>query len=106
MKRELPWVLLILAAAVLPHLGSLRGRFHYDDDHVVLLNRKNLQDAGSILQMFDDASVFSGIDGNRLFRPVTHATQVMDAHLWPWTEAGPDPFGWHFTNLVIHALAS
>jgi tetratricopeptide (TPR) repeat protein len=104
--RRIPLGIVVAAAALLVHSGALRGTFHYDDENVILLNRARLQDAGSVLEMFRDPSVFSGIPGNPLFRPVAHATHVLDAHLGTWGPERPDPFPFHLTNLLLHAGAA
>ncbi len=103
---RVPFVLVVILATLAAHAGALGGRFHYDDDHVILLNRRNLQDPSTVLAMFRDPSVFSGLPGNAMFRPTTYATHVLDAGAWAWEDAGPDPRGWHLTNLLLHAATA
>jgi tetratricopeptide (TPR) repeat protein len=104
--RRIPLGLVVALAACLVHAGALRGDFHYDDENVILLNRAHLEDAGSVLGMFRDPSVFSGVPGNPLFRPVAHATHVLDARVATWGPERPDPFPFHLTNLLLHAGVS
>jgi len=126
--RRFPLGLIVLLGILVGHGFSLRGGFHYDDENVIVLNRANLEDPGTVLRMFQDPSVFCGIPGNPLFRPVAHATHVLDAHLgtfwrkvqatcyllipdWLWKKTvnvprGIDPLPFHVTNLLLHAACA
>jgi tetratricopeptide (TPR) repeat protein len=105
--RRLPAPLAVALLAALAHLGTLRGGFHYDDEHTVVQNRAALRDPATAARCFADASVFSATGKrNAMYRPVTVASLVADANLWEWEGEFPSPAGWHLTNLLLHAATA
>ena len=84
-----PWLLCGLAVllAALPYLGSLGNAFAYDDLATIVGNP-------SIRHPVAWRYVF----GYTLFRPAVNASYALDSFFW-----GVDPFGFHLTNLVLHA---
>ncbi len=103
--KSLPLGLLIVVLAFAAHARSLSGGFHYDDENVILANRANLEDAGTIVRILAHPELFAGVPGNPTFRPVTYASHVLDSHVWGWRKDpdGPNPLGWHLTNVLLHA---
>jgi len=106
--RRLPLGPVLLAAVAVAHLGSVMRApadpeqgFVYDDEAVVLLNRENLADAGTVWGFLGRPEAFTGAKGNAMFRPVAHASHVLDYHLWEFR-----PAGWRLTNVLLHAAAS
>jgi hypothetical protein len=84
-----PWLLCGLAVllAALPYLGSLGNSFAYDDLGTIVGNP-------SIRHPVAWRYVF----GYALFRPVVNVSYALDSFFW-----GIDAFGFHLTNLVLHA---
>ena len=104
---RIPLGLVVVIAALLAHGGALRGSFHYDDEAVILQNRAALTDPGSVLRGLHDPSAFTG-GGKQggMYRPVSHASHVLDAAAGGWDDEGPRPFAWHLTNLLLHAACA
>jgi hypothetical protein len=84
-----PWLLggLAVLLAALPYLDSLGNSFAYDDLGTIVGNL-------SIRHPVAWRYVF----GYALFRPVVNVSYALDSFFW-----GIDPFGFHLTNLVLHA---
>ncbi len=108
--RRIPLGLVVVLAALAAHAGAWHLATHvpsqgfvYDDENVILLNTGSLKAPGALLRGFVDAGAFSGTKGNAMYRPVTFASEVVDARLRPWIGNEPDPRGWHLTNLLLHA---
>src|SRR5262249_4983888 len=80
--------LLLAGVAVWVYVGALPTPFVYDDLNTVVKNPsiQDLGDLGAVLR-YD------------MFRPVANLTFAVDHALW-----GPEPFGFHLTNVVLHAL--
>jgi hypothetical protein len=76
------------AVAAYVYTGGLRTPFVYDDLNTVVKNPsiRDLSDMGAVLR-YD------------LFRPFVNLTFAIDHALW-----GPEPYGFHLTNIVLHAL--
>jgi tetratricopeptide (TPR) repeat protein len=104
--RVLLLALAVMAASMLAHAASLRGGFHYDDDHTILLNRTNITDPSSVWRFFRDPGIYSGLPANAMYRPVTYASVVWDALRAEWSGPEPDPVPFHVTNLLVHAAAA
>jgi len=74
--------------AVLVYLNALHNLFVYDDHRVIVENAgiQELLDLKAIL--LHDVS-----------RPMVNLSYAIDHAIW-----GPEPFGFHLTNLLLHAL--
>jgi hypothetical protein len=98
--NNLVMVLLLLAAAGLPYLNSLRCGFTYDNVAVVLEDERLRAPADEALPAIWTQDYWSPhILG--LFRPVTTTT-----FWWNYRVLGhrENPEGYHVTNLGLHAL--
>ena len=104
---RIPLGLVVVLAALLAHGGTLRGGFHYDDEAVILQNRATLTEPGSVIRGLHDPSAFTG-GGKQggMYRPVSHASHVLDAATGGWEDERPRPFAWHLTNLLLHAACA
>src|SRR5258706_791519 len=88
------------------YLPTLRAGFVWDDHFIVTANReiRSLTDLPALL----GSHAFSGADAAlgservvEYYRPVWTASLAVDHALW-----GLRPFGYHLTNLLLHAAAS
>ncbi|MCK6480859.1 MAG: tetratricopeptide repeat protein [Planctomycetes bacterium] len=111
--RRVPPILVLLLAVLAVHSGGVRlappepaRGFVYDDEAVILLNRESLLDPSTAWRSVVEPSLFNGEKGNPMFRPVAHASHVMDAAISGWGEGGPPVRTWRLTNLLLHAAAS
>jgi protein O-mannosyl-transferase len=75
-------------AAVLVYLNALHNPFVYDDHHTVVDNT-------SIQRLWN----LRGIVLHDVTRPIVNLSYAIDRRVW-----GPAPFGFHTTNLLLHAL--
>jgi protein O-mannosyl-transferase len=93
--------LLVIVAAVLPYLASLRYGFVYDDDAQVLAN------AGIRSWHFVPAyfakpiSFFTGVASAHYYRPMFFLWLRLNYFLW-----GTHAWGWHLATLALHMLVS
>ncbi len=96
-------VALVVSAAVLPYLNALDNGFVWDDDMLIVQNQRvrSLSFSGDSLlrDFFQGAEADVGKYG--YFRPLVTLSYMVDYRLW-----GLDPFGFHLTNVVLHAIAS
>ncbi|MFH0943923.1 MAG: tetratricopeptide repeat protein [Planctomycetota bacterium] len=96
--------LLVAAAALLVYLNALGGGFVFDDKPLLLDNPASLR--------FDRLPLhFTGEEGfhktmGRYYRPLVSVTYAVDRSLGETLFGGIDPRTFHFTNVVIHVLAS
>ena len=89
-------VLLIAVAAILSYLGTLQADFVWDDDLLVVDN-PYYRDASLFWQVFTRNLIFS----SNYYRPVGLLTLFADFQLH-----GFRPWGYHLTNVLIHAATS
>jgi hypothetical protein len=93
--RLTPWTAAAVVAACtfIAYLNSLGGRFVMDD-------RCEIADNPAIRSLADPwRAMFVG--HYMPARPLPYLTFAIDYSLW-----GPEPFGYHITNLVIHTIAA
>ena len=77
-----------MLSAVLVYLNALDNPFAYDDYRTVVDN-PTIQDLGSV----------RAILWHDVARPMINVSYALDRALW-----GPAPFGFHLTNVLLHAL--
>ncbi|MHC4859825.1 MAG: hypothetical protein ACYTDY_07005 [Planctomycetota bacterium] len=94
------WAAAVVVAgvAVMVYSASLPGAFQYDDLPTILRNPA-VTDASNLPAYFTDPELFSGIPGNRMYRPVLLVTYLANHAV-----AGFSPLFWHLTNVLLHAL--
>jgi tetratricopeptide (TPR) repeat protein len=99
-KRKTRWsnwlALLMALAAMLPYLGTLRADFVWDDDLLVVDNA-TYRDPGLFWSSFTRNLIFSP----NYYRPLGLLTFFADFQLY-----GFRPWGYHLTNVLLHAGAS
>lgn len=102
MPKRKSSLFLISAAACFSYLPVLFFKLTYFDDHIaVLTNQSFLLKWSNFFVAFqrDVLSVFGG--GAGYYRPFGIFTLIWDAH---WS--GINPFSYHLTNVILHALVS
>lgn len=92
--------------AVLIGLPTLRGDFVIDD-HYLIVDNPNLRSLGSIPGHFVHVwGEGAGATGHTAvnagyFRPLTSTLHTLEYAVW-----GMNPWGWHATSVVLHALST
>jgi tetratricopeptide (TPR) repeat protein len=102
MPDRLKPCLLVVFAALLPYVSSLRYGFVYDDD-VQVLGNPAILDWHFVPAYFlkPIAGFYSGIHSAHYYRPIFFLWLRLNYFLW-----GTHSWGWHLTNLTLHAGAS
>ncbi|MBN1900733.1 tetratricopeptide repeat protein [Candidatus Sumerlaeota bacterium] len=91
--------LFILIAVVFLAFGnSLFHQFTYDD-HKGIEGNRSIESLRNLDLLF--SKKYFNIFGERSYRPVVTASYFFDHFLW-----GKRPFGYHLTNVLLHAFAS
>ena len=98
-RKWLPYVL-IAGAVLLVYSRTFFFDFTYlDDDALILNNMAFIGHPGNALAAFS-RDAFNGAGGGAAYRPLLLVSFIGDAFL-----GGSAPFIYHFTNVVLHALA-
>ena len=89
---------LIVAIAVIAYAPSLLGYFISDDFHLVLIldSERRAVDWPNVLSDF--YTVWRHDPTHSYYRPMITLSGAIDFTIW-----GPNPFGFHLTNLALHA---
>jgi tetratricopeptide (TPR) repeat protein len=85
---------LLALLLVVAYLPALRAGFIWDDDDYVTQNA-TLRDAHGL------ARIWAEPGATPQYYPLVHSTFWLEYHLWQLR-----PFGFHFDNLLLHALAA
>jgi protein O-mannosyl-transferase len=95
-------LLLVPLAAIFVYLNSLGGDFVWDDRFLILEN-PGVQSFQALGQIFTKDYVFLAKTNLAYgyYRPITTLSLICDYHIW-----GQNPFGFHLTNVLIHALCA
>lgn len=89
------WLAIVVALmALLPFLNATRGDFVYDDYNLII-NHPGLQDLENWPAILTQGH-YKGVGG---YRPVVSLSFAANLSL-----GGQDPVGFHWTNLLLHAL--
>ncbi len=95
-------VAIVVAAALLVHGRSVAFGFTYlDDRDLIVDDQAFLGRPASLLDAFGRAYMHVVDRGHAYYRPLVTLSYAMDAQ---WSGAGP--FGYHVTNVALHAVAS
>src|SRR5579863_3055979 len=100
-RREAATFLLLLFLAFLPYVNTLFNDFVYDD-HFQVVDNPYVHSFRYLRQIFTTTVwSFQGAQGaTNYFRPF-----MTLGYLLTYKIAGPIPFGFHFANLVLNAIA-
>lgn len=94
MFRRLSALVIVISGAI-SYLSSLLNPFIWDDVHLVSANL-HIRNLSYIPRLFLENVYHQDMIG-KFYRPVLMGSFSLDYHLW-----GPDPFGYHVTNILIH----
>ncbi len=98
-RRWLLGAMVALAAALL-YSPTLSYDYTYLDDHQLILEQRSfLARPSSMLEVF--GRTYFGGAADAYYRPIVNLSFVLDAQ---WT--GTRPFGYHLTNVVLHAATA
>jgi len=103
-ERSQTWILawMVLGLAIVAYANSVHGRFVWDDRMLILSDPavRSLQNLGDAFRSDFFARAETPTPYG-YYRPLTTASYALDRALW-----GLRPFGFHLTNVALHALAS
>ena len=99
-RRPKLFLIFVVAAVVLVHLGSLDNSFHYDDGHSIQRNT-HIRDLANLPRFFTDTSLFSENPEYAMYRPL-----VLVSHALNYALGASDPSGYIALNLAIHAAVT
>ena len=91
--------LLLLGVTVVVYLNSFDNTFVWDD--VVLIENNPLVKDWRHLPALFISDILPGPAAGTYYRPLQMLSYGLDYQLW-----GLDPFGFHLTNLALHALCA
>jgi protein O-mannosyl-transferase len=74
---------------------------NYDDDELIYHNETFLSEWHNIGTGFTSHAFIGAGGASIYYRPVLLASFITDYHIWKL-----DPFGYHLTNLILHAIAT
>ena len=103
MKRipSLRWMAALAAlAAALPYLNTLSNGFVWDDRPLIVQNHL-IRNPSAIPRLFT-SDFFGHVDEEvryGYYRPLVSLSYMADFRLW-----GTNPFGYHLTNILLHAM--
>lgn len=96
MKRHILPILLIATISIALYANTLKNGFVYDDEYTIVNNAliKDLHNLPILVQNY-----YFAFSGEESYRPVVTFTYFMDYALF-----GVNPWGYHLTNSLLHAL--
>jgi arylsulfatase A-like enzyme/tetratricopeptide (TPR) repeat protein len=101
-KREVLLLVVVALSAVAVYLNSLGGGFVWDDRRLILDDRA-IKSWRELPQIFSHDFFERNEDDlpYGYYRPLTTVSYLLDYTLW-----GLQPFGYHLTNVSLHALCT
>lgn len=99
-KQVILICLMVFIVASFTYLNTLKGDFVWDDEYLVVKNSqvKSFTHLGGI---FKNYLGYGSGNINNFYRPLQELSYMVDYSVW-----GENPFGFHLTNIILHALAS
>ncbi len=85
---------LLIVVTMIAYLPALRAGFIWDDDDYVTKNQ-TLRDLAGL------RDIWFKVGAVPQYYPLVHTTFWLEYHMW-----GLNPFGYHFLNVMLHALAA
>lgn len=95
------WLLPSVLLAFFVHAGILKQWF-VASDTLALIETSRVSNAGDLAAIFTRPLMYGSdfVDSALFYRPVASLSYAVDYAIW-----GLTPFGYHLTNLVLHAIA-
>ncbi len=90
-----PAACLLLGLTVLAYLPAL-GAGYVFDDHIYLTQEKRMETVGGLGQIWTEVG---GRDYQHQYYPLTSTAFWLQRRMW-----GDNPFGYHFVNVLLHAV--
>ncbi len=100
MKAQYTSVLSILLLALLGHVNSFPGAFHYDDAHSIVENA-SIRSFARIAELFFDPALFSSEKDMAMYRPL-----VVLSYRVNYALGGLEAAGYIAVNLLLHACTA
>lgn len=100
MKAQYTRVLCIVLLALLGHVNSFPGAFHYDDAHSIVEN-PSIRSPVQLVQLFSDPALFSSEKGMAMYRPL-----VLLSYKLNYALGGLEATGYLAVNLLLHACTA
>jgi tetratricopeptide (TPR) repeat protein len=100
-RDELKWIVPIVAVCFLVFGNTLVGDFVYDDSRQILRNALIHDNSLIWKALTSDVWAFKGdgsVAASNYWRPTFTAWHIINFRLF-----GTNPFGWHFSNLLLHS---
>ncbi len=95
------WVLVIIAAAALPYIASLRGDFALDDVQLIVKD-PYVHSLKYVLKAFTRDFLHGALGPNVIYyRPLVTVSFQLN-----YAISGPNPFAYRLTNLLFHIVTS
>ena len=98
------WAIGVALISIVVFAGSLSGEFVYDDKRQILRNPLIQKSELYTQALTSDVWAFktnSGVAASNYWRPTFTAWNIVNFAFF-----GTDPFGWHLTNVLLHALVA
>ncbi len=101
LRKEWKWLVLLAVVCGIAFSGAVGGEFIYDD--VRQIERNGLIQDNSLIWKALTSDVWAAKGGGSItvsnnWRPLLTAWQIVNFRLF-----GPEPAGWHVTNIILHA---
>ena len=80
---------------------ALKYKFVADDDELIVEREEYLKNASNFKDIFFQQFFVQTRDNLPYYRPIINLGYIIDYHIW-----GLKPFGFHLTNLLLHAINS
>ncbi|MDJ0975168.1 MAG: hypothetical protein QNJ98_11955 [Planctomycetota bacterium] len=95
----------VLALAFVAQAAVLQGGWLLDDDSVIRADADIARGPAGIPRVFARGTLEGEMERGA-YRPLMLASFALEAPLWSTEDGGFDPFGFHLTNLLLHAVAA
>lgn len=92
--------LMVFAVAVAVYANTIGSDFIWDDEYLII-NNSQIKNFKHLPNVFKTWVGYGSENINNFYRPVQEISNMVDYFLW-----GLKPAGFHFTNVVLHALVA
>ncbi len=99
-KKIIAVCFLVFFVAFMVYANTLKGDFIWDDEYLIL-NNSQVKSFVHLPNVFKTYVGYGSENINNFYRPIQEISNMIDYFLW-----GEYPFGFHLTNVVLHALVA